>query len=256
MRAGRVNSGHASKFNRAGLFCARAQAHLRVRGSPNQFARYPLLCGQFRRSTWSRNWRVARVISAFTLCQYEHALSQINNGIRVLLRFVSSSQAWPRTSVGREVERPDGPGCLRVPGKTIRPTRSFLVGKRVAPPCCRGITLRRVALAPGGGADRSCSVWSTIHARAETFNDRARRLAAQDAMTTRAAPAAAPEAAFARPESFARPKSRVELSFRAGVLVAVKIEEEATMGRGLLLWLIGIPIPIILLIWLFGGLHG
>ena len=33
------------------------------------------------------------------------------------------------------------------------------------------------------------------------------------------------------------------------------VEEENTMGRGLLLWLIGIPIPIILLIWLFGGLH-
>ena len=31
--------------------------------------------------------------------------------------------------------------------------------------------------------------------------------------------------------------------------------EENTMGKGLLLWLIGIPIPIILLIWLFGGLH-
>jgi hypothetical protein len=30
---------------------------------------------------------------------------------------------------------------------------------------------------------------------------------------------------------------------------------EVFMGRGLLLWLIGIPIPIILLIWLFGGLH-
>jgi len=27
------------------------------------------------------------------------------------------------------------------------------------------------------------------------------------------------------------------------------------MGKSLLLWLIGIPIPIILLIWLFGGLH-
>jgi hypothetical protein len=27
-----------------------------------------------------------------------------------------------------------------------------------------------------------------------------------------------------------------------------------TMGRGLLLWLIGIPLPIILIIWLFGGL--
>ena len=32
--------------------------------------------------------------------------------------------------------------------------------------------------------------------------------------------------------------------------------QEDTMGRGLLLWLIGIPIPIILLIWLLGGLHG
>jgi len=27
------------------------------------------------------------------------------------------------------------------------------------------------------------------------------------------------------------------------------------MGRGILLWLIGIPLPIILLIWLLGGLH-
>jgi hypothetical protein len=31
---------------------------------------------------------------------------------------------------------------------------------------------------------------------------------------------------------------------------------EVTMGRGLLLWLIGIPIPIIILVWLLGGLHG
>jgi len=28
------------------------------------------------------------------------------------------------------------------------------------------------------------------------------------------------------------------------------------MGRGLLLWLLGIPIPIIILIWLLGGLDG
>jgi hypothetical protein len=27
-------------------------------------------------------------------------------------------------------------------------------------------------------------------------------------------------------------------------------------GTGLLLWLLGIPLPIILLIWVFGGLHG
>lgn len=31
--------------------------------------------------------------------------------------------------------------------------------------------------------------------------------------------------------------------------------EATTMGKGLLLWLIGIPIPIIILVWLLGGLH-
>ena len=38
--------------------------------------------------------------------------------------------------------------------------------------------------------------------------------------------------------------------------VADTLNQEDTMGRGLLLWLIGIPIPIILIIWLLGGLHG
>lgn len=46
-----------------------------------------------------------------------------------------------------------------------------------------------------------------------------------------------------------------ELCHRQRVQTMQSIEEENTMGRGLLLWLIGIPIPIILLIWLFGGLH-
>ena len=32
-------------------------------------------------------------------------------------------------------------------------------------------------------------------------------------------------------------------------------EEEPTMGRYLLLWLLGVPIPILVLIWIFGGLH-
>jgi len=27
------------------------------------------------------------------------------------------------------------------------------------------------------------------------------------------------------------------------------------MGRYLLLWLLGVPIPILVLIWMFGGLH-
>jgi len=30
---------------------------------------------------------------------------------------------------------------------------------------------------------------------------------------------------------------------------------DITMGRYLLLWLLGIPLPILLLIWVFGGLH-
>ena len=46
----------------------------------------------------------------------------------------------------------------------------------------------------------------------------------------------------------------VEPKFPADVYVG-QPNEENIMGKGLLLWLIGIPIPIILLIWLFGGLH-
>jgi hypothetical protein len=38
-------------------------------------------------------------------------------------------------------------------------------------------------------------------------------------------------------------------------LACRKTNKEPAMGKGLLLWLIGIPLPIILLIWLFGGLH-
>jgi len=30
---------------------------------------------------------------------------------------------------------------------------------------------------------------------------------------------------------------------------------EKAMGRYLLLWLLGVPIPILILIWAFGGLH-
>jgi hypothetical protein len=31
---------------------------------------------------------------------------------------------------------------------------------------------------------------------------------------------------------------------------------EDIMGRALLLWLIGIPLPIILIVWLLGGFNG
>jgi hypothetical protein len=35
-----------------------------------------------------------------------------------------------------------------------------------------------------------------------------------------------------------------------------EVKQEDVMGRGLLLWLLGIPIPIISLISVLGGLHG
>jgi hypothetical protein len=33
------------------------------------------------------------------------------------------------------------------------------------------------------------------------------------------------------------------------------VSEKLIMGRYLLLWLLGVPIPILLLIWAFGGLN-
>ena len=49
----------------------------------------------------------------------------------------------------------------------------------------------------------------------------------------------------------------MELSNWLAVIPAVlEATQEEVMGRGLLLWLLGIPLPIILLIWVFGGLHG
>jgi hypothetical protein len=36
-------------------------------------------------------------------------------------------------------------------------------------------------------------------------------------------------------------------------LVATLTIKEAKMGRGILLWLLGVPIPVIILLWLFFG---
>jgi hypothetical protein len=41
-----------------------------------------------------------------------------------------------------------------------------------------------------------------------------------------------------------------------GVAELKEAKKEDVMGRGLLLWLLGIPLPIIILIWVLGGLHG
>ena len=48
-----------------------------------------------------------------------------------------------------------------------------------------------------------------------------------------------------------------ELALLRRVVAASGSEErwERTMGRYALLWLLGVPIPILLLIYLFGGLH-
>jgi hypothetical protein len=37
------------------------------------------------------------------------------------------------------------------------------------------------------------------------------------------------------------------------VLESVKNALEEIMGRGILLWLLGVPIPVIILLWLFFG---
>jgi hypothetical protein len=35
--------------------------------------------------------------------------------------------------------------------------------------------------------------------------------------------------------------------------LALPLHEEEPMGRGILLWLLGVPIPVIILLWLFFG---
>jgi hypothetical protein len=42
----------------------------------------------------------------------------------------------------------------------------------------------------------------------------------------------------------------VERSF---LRLVVRPNAEETMGRGILLWLLGVPIPVIILLWLFFG---
>jgi len=37
------------------------------------------------------------------------------------------------------------------------------------------------------------------------------------------------------------------------VFYCIDVLEDTTMGRGVLLWLLGVPIPIIILLWLFFG---
>lgn len=44
----------------------------------------------------------------------------------------------------------------------------------------------------------------------------------------------------------------MERHARSPHFLPVLPSREAFMGRGLLLWLIGVPVPIILLLWLFG----
>jgi hypothetical protein len=38
-----------------------------------------------------------------------------------------------------------------------------------------------------------------------------------------------------------------------GLLLSIEVLEDTRMGRGILLWLLGVPIPVIILLWLFFG---
>jgi len=40
-----------------------------------------------------------------------------------------------------------------------------------------------------------------------------------------------------------------------GVSLEAANGTETSMGRGVLLWLLGIPLPVLLLLWAFGVLH-
>jgi hypothetical protein len=44
-----------------------------------------------------------------------------------------------------------------------------------------------------------------------------------------------------------------EQDTRPHVLPSIDVLEETRMGRGILLWLLGVPIPVIILLWLFFG---
>ena len=43
------------------------------------------------------------------------------------------------------------------------------------------------------------------------------------------------------------------LTFASAFSLTVEELMEANMGRGILLWLLGVPIPVIILLWLFFG---
>jgi hypothetical protein len=38
-------------------------------------------------------------------------------------------------------------------------------------------------------------------------------------------------------------------------LAPADVRRSPAMGRYLLLWLLGVPLPLLVLIWIFGGLH-
>jgi hypothetical protein len=44
-----------------------------------------------------------------------------------------------------------------------------------------------------------------------------------------------------------------EPKFPFCVVSSIEERMEANMGRGILLWLLGVPIPVIILLWLFFG---
>jgi hypothetical protein len=73
------------------------------------------------------------------------------------------------------------------------------------------------------------------------------------------ATAASSNSVVAREDSDIEKRSLAGRQFRAGTthverrcLRDLELEETA-MGRGILLWLLGVPIPVIILLWLFFG---
>jgi hypothetical protein len=58
-------------------------------------------------------------------------------------------------------------------------------------------------------------------------------------------------------EEFLAPQNAYEMEpeLSSAVFAPINDLEDHLMGRYLLLWLLGVPLPILFLIWIIGGLH-
>jgi hypothetical protein len=87
------------------------------------------------------------------------------------------------------------------------------------------------------------------------FGNKARSPCGTSALAARIAGGAAPTRTSSRASSGLLLGIYLEPDRSQQSWGAANVSRRSLMGRAMLLWIIGIPIPIILLIWLLGGFH-